>query len=46
VIYLRIDEFEPEEPGLIIEEIITNPDIDLTCALTVVDKTGLRQRKY
>ena len=46
MIYLRIDEFEPEEPGLIIEEIITNPDMIFSCALTVVDKSGLRQRKY
>jgi len=46
VIYLRLDKYEPEEPGLIIEEIITNKEIDLTNALTVVDKNGLRQRKY
>jgi predicted nuclease of predicted toxin-antitoxin system len=46
VIYLRLDEYEPHEPGLIIEEIIHNKEIDLTQALTVVDKNGLRQRKY
>jgi predicted nuclease of predicted toxin-antitoxin system len=46
VIYLRLDEYEPEQPGRIIEEIITNKEIDLTRALTVVDKNGLRQRKY
>ena len=46
VIYLRLDEYEPEQPGRIIEEIITNKEIDLTRALTVVDKSGLRQRKY
>ena len=46
VIYLRLDEYEPEYPGHIIEEIITNKEIDLTRALTVVDKNGLRQRKY
>jgi len=42
VIYLRLDEFDPEEPGLIIEEIITNNEIDLTQALTVIDKNGIR----
>jgi predicted nuclease of predicted toxin-antitoxin system len=46
VIYLRLVEFEPHEPGLIIEEIITNIYIDLSRALTVVDKNGIRQRKY
>jgi len=46
VIYLRLDEYEPEQPGLVIDEILTNEEIDLTRALTVVDKNGLRQRKY
>ncbi len=47
VIYLRIDEFEPTEPGVIVEKILLNNEIDLKRALTVVDETGgLRQRKY
>ena len=46
VIYLRLDKYQPHEPGLIIEEIITNKEIDLTGTLTVVDKNGIRQRKY
>lgn len=46
VIYVRLDEYEPNEPGLIIEEIITNNEIELTRALTVIDKSGIRQRKY
>ena len=46
VIYLRLDKYEPEQPGLIIDEILTNKEVDLTRALTVVDKNGLRQRKY
>ena len=46
VIYLRLDEYQAEQPGIIIEEIITNKEIDLTRALTVVDKNGIRQRKY
>lgn len=46
VIYLRLDKYQPHEPGLIIEEIITNKEIDITRTLTVVDKNGIRQRKY
>ena len=46
VVYLRLDKYQPHEPGLIIEEIITNKKIDLNRALTVVDKNGIRQRKY
>jgi predicted nuclease of predicted toxin-antitoxin system len=46
VIYLRLSEYQPDEPGLIIEEIIKNKEINLTNALTVVDKNGIRQRKY
>ncbi len=46
VIYLRLEEYEPQEPGLIIEEIITNNEIELTQALTIIDRNGIRQRKY
>lgn len=46
VILLRLIYFKPDEPGFIIEEIINNKDLDLTQALTVVDKNGIRQRKY
>ncbi len=46
VIYLRLDEYEPEEPGVIVESIINNNEIDLTNALTVIDNNGIRQRKY
>ena len=46
VIYLRLEEYEPQEPGLLIESIINNKEIDLARALTVVDKNGIRQRKY
>lgn len=47
VIFLRIEEFEPIDPGLIIEKILLNSELDLRRALTVVDETGgLRQRKY
>ena len=46
VIYLRLESYKPQEPGLIVEGILTNSDIDLTRALTVIDKNGIRQRKY
>ena len=46
VIYLRFDEYEPHQPGLIVEQILHNKDINLTRALTVVDIHGIRQRKY
>jgi predicted nuclease of predicted toxin-antitoxin system len=46
VIFLRLEEYEPVQPGHIIEEIITNTEIDFARALIVVDKNGLRQRKY
>ncbi len=47
VIYLRLDEFEPVEPGKIIEKMLLKKEIDLRRALTVIDKTGgIRQRKY
>lgn len=47
VFYFRLEEFEPIEPGQIIEKILLNHKIDLRRALTVVDETrGLRQRKY
>lgn len=46
VIYLRLDKYQPHEPALIIEDIITNKEFDLTNALTVVNKYGIRQRKY
>ena len=46
IIYLRLDEYQPQEPGVVVEAILTNIEIDLTRALTVVDKNGIRQRKY
>ncbi len=46
VIYLRFDEYTPELPGYIVENIILNKEIDLKRALTVVDKNGIRQRKF
>jgi predicted nuclease of predicted toxin-antitoxin system len=46
VVYLRIFEYEPLEPSVLIERLIFQGDIDFDNALTVVDSNGIRQRKY
>jgi predicted nuclease of predicted toxin-antitoxin system len=46
VIYLRFDEYSPKDPGVIIEDVILNSGIDFSNALTVIDKNGIRQRRY
>ncbi len=46
VIYLRLDEYAADEPGKLIEDLITKKEFDFNNALTVLDKNGIRQRKY
>ena len=46
VIYLRFDRYEPDEPGRIIEALIQKDEFDFQSALTVLDRNGIRQRKY
>ena len=46
VIYLRLGEYKADEPGKIIEDLINNKEYDFDNALTVLDKNGIRQRKY
>ena len=46
VIYLRLDEYEADEPGKLIEEIFNKKEFDFDNALTVLDRNGIRQRKY
>lgn len=46
VIYLRLDAYTPEEPGLIVDNVLKSKKIDINRALTVIEKTGIRQRKY
>ena len=46
VIYLRLNEYKSDEPGKIIEELINKKEFDFDNALTVLDKNGIRQRKY
>jgi len=46
VIYLRIEEFEADEPGKITADLVSKNEFNFDNALTVVDKNGVRQRKY
>lgn len=46
VIYLRLDEYEADEPGKIIEDLINKNEFNFDNALTVLDKNGIRQRGY
>jgi predicted nuclease of predicted toxin-antitoxin system len=46
VIYLRLDEYDAEEPGRIIHKLLTEMAINTVNALTVYDGTVIRQRKY
>lgn len=46
VIYLRLDYYESDEPGRIIEKIISVEGFDTENKLTVFDGESLRQRNY
>ena len=46
VIYLRLAEYEADEPGKFVEELISTQDYNFFRALTVADKNGIRQRTY
>lgn len=46
VIYLRLNEYKADEPGKIIEELLNKKEFNFDNALTVLDKSGIRQRKY
>ncbi len=46
VIYLRWDNFQPEEPGHLIAQLIGSSNLILKNALTVLAKNHIRQRKY
>ncbi|WKZ59859.1 MAG: DUF5615 family PIN-like protein [Cyclobacteriaceae bacterium] len=46
VIYLRLDQYDADEPGRLIEELILKNEFDFDNALTVLDRSGIRQRKY
>lgn len=46
VIYFRLDEFAPDEPGKIVEKLMLGDEPSFQNTLTVIDKNGVRQRKY
>jgi len=46
VIYLRWNEFTPEELGVFLDKIFKNQNINFRNFLTVIDKNNIRQRKY
>lgn len=45
VVYLRLEDYSPEEPGLIIEKLM-NSGLELVRTLTVIDRHVIRQRKF
>lgn len=46
VIYFRLSEFEPDEPGRILELVLNSTHFTPGNALTVIDKNSVRQKKY
>lgn len=46
VIYLRWDDFQPNEPGSYLIELFKSEDIQFDGMLTVISETNIRQRKY
>ena len=46
IIYLRLEHYEPDEPGKIIHELFEIQKINTERMLTVFDGITLRQRKY
>lgn len=46
VIYFRLDDFAPNEPGKIVEKLMLGVQPSFKNTLTVIDKNGIRQRKY
>jgi predicted nuclease of predicted toxin-antitoxin system len=46
IIYFRLDEFLPIEPGSMIHSLIASNKFNFQNTLTVVDKSFIRQRSY
>ena len=46
VVYLRLDKYEPAEPGVIVHKLFDEYKIDTEGTLTVFDGLMVRQRKY
>jgi predicted nuclease of predicted toxin-antitoxin system len=45
VIYLRMQNFQPEEPAELILKLLNNPTLEFTGLFTVADEKSIRQRK-
>jgi len=46
VIYFRLLEFSPIEPGQILESVLNSDGFVPDSALTVIDRNSIRQKKY
>lgn len=46
IIFFRLVEFTPAEPGQLLELVIGSNDFDPSGALTVIDRGSVRQKKY
>lgn len=46
VIYLRLSFYQPEDPGILIEGLISSGNYNFENAITVIGEKGIRQRKY
>lgn len=46
VIFLRLFEFDPQEPGKYLLKIFKSKEFDFKSKLTVLDSDKIRQRKY
>lgn len=46
VIYLRWEDFKPDEPGEYLVDLFKSQDLKYEGMLTVISETNIRQRKY
>lgn len=46
VIYLRLEKYDPDEPGKIIQKLLVKEKIITKNTLTVFNGTSIRQKKY
>ena len=46
VIYLRLEKYESDDPGKIIQQLFKDPEFNPENKLTVVSETNIRQRSY
>jgi predicted nuclease of predicted toxin-antitoxin system len=46
VLYFRLDNYQPEDPGRMVVKMLSNQNFDSRKKLTVIDKDGIRQRSY